>query len=64
MMAGYSESEPVKNEKGCWYEIIMEECPVCGGGSTYRTRKPPPAPAPDDWQKRYKFEQHYDWCDW
>jgi len=60
-MAGYSEAEPVKNEKGCWYQVIMEECPVCGRGRTYRTRKP--GPKPTDWREIYQYDQYYDWCE-
>lgn len=61
-MAGYDYSEPVKNEKGTWYHTIYEECPACGLGRTYKTRRPGPAPAPTDYKARYEYVLHYDYC--
>lgn len=43
-----------------WYFITIEECPVCGGGHTYRERRygrKPKSPA-----RRYEWIQAYDWC--
>lgn len=60
-MAGYSEVEPVKNEKGVWYHTLFEECPMCGRGREYRTRKP--GPKPEDWRDRYEYVQYWDYCD-
>jgi hypothetical protein len=49
-----------KNQKGCWYEIFVHECPVCGRGETFRERRDPPRPA--DPEKRYHWAAMYDWC--
>lgn len=56
----YSLTEPVKNEKGCWYMTYIEECPVCGCGEEYRERRE--APRPKDKIEQYQFVQRYDWC--
>lgn len=56
----YSLTEPVKNEKGCWYMTYIEECPVCGRGEESRERRP--APAPEHKGEQYEFIQRYDHC--
>ena len=51
----------VANESGCWYEIYVFACPVCGREKVYRERRPPPRP--EQWERRHHYEESYDWCD-
>lgn len=60
-MSGFNSTIPTPNKKGVWYKIYIHECPVCGGGGIERTRMP--APAPDDPDERYEYDQVYDYCD-
>ena len=46
--------------KKYWYFITIHECPVCGGGKTYRERRY--TDKPTDPFQRYRYEQFYDYC--
>lgn len=44
-----------------WYFITINECPLCGRSHEYRERQYTPKPV--DAQHRYKYEQHWCYCD-
>jgi len=45
-----------------WILFTRHECPVCGGGDSYRERIYD-RPKPEDARDRYIYEEMYDWCD-
>lgn len=46
--------------KGSWYKIIIHECPICGGGKTYRERRY--SNKPDTIWDQYERVIAYDYC--
>lgn len=48
----------VKNEQGCWYEVWIEECVLCGAQSIIKERRAPPKP---DLEQVYHFSQRACW---
>jgi hypothetical protein len=40
--------------RGCWYEVYVEQCVICGHEEEWRTRRWGPKPPPQD---QYHFEE-------
>lgn len=55
-MTGYSQSDPVRNEKGCWYKFDVDYCPVCADTTIEKTRMP--SPKPENWEDRYEQTEY------
>jgi hypothetical protein len=47
-------THPVANVKGCWYEVWIKECVLCGKTDIYKERRLPPKP---ELPECYHFEQ-------
>ncbi len=44
-----------------WYLTTTYECPLCGGGETFRERVH--TEKPTDPNERYSYKEYYDYCD-
>lgn len=52
-MAGVEAKAPDgRSGRGCWYEIYIHECPLCGATTEYRKRRWTKKPAAE---KRYHY---------
>lgn len=49
-----------QSQRPHWYEITIQTCPVCGGGTTFRERHY--GPKPSDPMQVFHYEEIYDWC--
>lgn len=49
------------DKKKYWYFIIIQECPVCGRGETYKERRY--TPKPEARNLRYEYVEYYDHCE-